>query len=293
MKESQRCVIYIRVSDPSQVENNILVTQEKICREFAKRNNYEVVKVFREEGKNAKAVTHRKQLLALLDYVKDKKAKISKVIVYKYARFSRKTDNGLYLEAMLAKKMVDVESATEPISEGPIGQFNKTILYATAQLENDMRAAVVKDNMKDLVMKGVWCWYPPIGYKRPPGSKEERAGKPPIIDPLLGPIIVQIFELAATGYFYYTQLATLANSMGFQYKVKKDEPWKKADHQVIQRILEKPFYYGLLVVKTWEIQQMGIHEPLVSKDLWLRANVLTNKKRDYSKQDNEIYPLKG
>ena len=293
MQKLDNCIIYIRVSDPSQVENNSLETQEKACRKYAERKKYKVVKIFREEGRSAKDYTNRKELMKLLKFVQNKKNKISKVIVYKYSRFSRKTNNGLYLEALLAKKKIDVESATEPITDGPIGQFNKTILYATGQLENDIKAAIVKDNMRSLVMKGVWCWYPPIGYKRPPGTREERAGKPPIVDPVLGPIVTQIFELAATGYYSYTQLARMANALGFRYRIKKKEAWKKADHKVIQRILEKPFYYGLMRVKKWDLEQMGIHEPLVSRDLWLRANVLTNKKKDYSKQDNEIYPMKG
>jgi len=46
----KRAVIYIRVSDPSQIENHSLETQDKICREYAKTKGYEVVKLFREEG---------------------------------------------------------------------------------------------------------------------------------------------------------------------------------------------------------------------------------------------------
>ena len=42
--------------------------------------------------------------MKLLKFVQNKKNKISKVIVYKYSRFSRKNNNGLYLEALLAKK---------------------------------------------------------------------------------------------------------------------------------------------------------------------------------------------
>ncbi len=40
----KRAVIYIRVSDPSQIENNSLETQEKYCRNFAKSHGYEVLK---------------------------------------------------------------------------------------------------------------------------------------------------------------------------------------------------------------------------------------------------------
>ena len=112
-------VIYIRVSDPSQVENNSLVTQEKICKDFAERNEYGVTKVFREEGLSGKN-TNRKALKDLLFYCYQKLNKVDAVIVYKLWRFSRDTGDGLELEAYLAKKGVQVLSATEPVQDDAV-----------------------------------------------------------------------------------------------------------------------------------------------------------------------------
>lgn len=52
--EKPRAVIYIRVSDPSQIENNSLETQLKTCQGYAERSGLEVVKTFSEEGVSAK-----------------------------------------------------------------------------------------------------------------------------------------------------------------------------------------------------------------------------------------------
>jgi DNA invertase Pin-like site-specific DNA recombinase len=53
--EKPRAVIYLRVSDPSQVENNSLKTQENICLQYAKSKGYEIAREpFRDEGFSAK-----------------------------------------------------------------------------------------------------------------------------------------------------------------------------------------------------------------------------------------------
>ena len=48
--EKPRSVIYIRVSDPSQIENNSLETQLKACQSYAERNGLQVVEIFSEEN---------------------------------------------------------------------------------------------------------------------------------------------------------------------------------------------------------------------------------------------------
>ena len=60
--EKLKAVIYLRVSDESQIKNNSLETQLISCRLFADANNLEVVKVFREEGVSAKHVHTRPEM---------------------------------------------------------------------------------------------------------------------------------------------------------------------------------------------------------------------------------------
>ena len=51
---NKQAVLYLRVSSEEQVENFSLNTQEEICRREALRRGFEVVEIFREEGKSAK-----------------------------------------------------------------------------------------------------------------------------------------------------------------------------------------------------------------------------------------------
>ena len=49
-------VIYVRVSTKEQTENLSLPTQLRACEEYCRRQGYEVLERFHEEGESAKAV---------------------------------------------------------------------------------------------------------------------------------------------------------------------------------------------------------------------------------------------
>jgi hypothetical protein len=56
-----RAVIYVRVSTKEQTENLSLPTQLRACEEYCRRQGYEIVERFHEEGESAKT-TDRSQL---------------------------------------------------------------------------------------------------------------------------------------------------------------------------------------------------------------------------------------
>ena len=60
-------VIYVRVSTKEQTENLSLPTQLRACEEYCRREGYEVLERFKEEGESAKA-TDRTEIQKLLKY---------------------------------------------------------------------------------------------------------------------------------------------------------------------------------------------------------------------------------
>lgn len=284
-----RAVIYVRVSDKSQIDNNSLETQEKACLDLIKARDYELAREpFREEGFTAKNLSGRPSLQELLLYCTNKKNKISLVIVYKLDRWARNTQDGLAAEALLSKYGVELISVLENISKDPTGTFLKTIFLGAAQWDNEMKGLRVSDNQKTMFKNGRWCWKPPIGYKRPTGSKEERKGKVSVIDKNLGPMIKTIFQEAGNGIKNKTSLANIVNSLGFGNYYNK-----KADCNLISKIVKNTFYYGLMYAPKWKLYQMGLHEPLIDENLWHRANSNLFGKRKYQSQDLDLFPLKG
>ena len=47
MQNKNKCLIYCRVSTKEQVEEgNSLTTQEKICKEYAEKNDYQIIDIY-------------------------------------------------------------------------------------------------------------------------------------------------------------------------------------------------------------------------------------------------------
>ena len=68
-------VIYVRVSTKEQTENLSLPTQLRACEEYCRRQGYEVVERFHEEGESAKT-TDRSQLQKLLTFCRLNKGRV-------------------------------------------------------------------------------------------------------------------------------------------------------------------------------------------------------------------------
>src|SRR5579871_3865165 len=101
MNESKWAVIYCRVSTREQVEEgNSLSTQEKMCKEYALKNGFEVKRVFIEEGESAKT-RNRTELKKLLEYCSNKKNQIQAIIAYKIDRISRNIDDYSQIRILL------------------------------------------------------------------------------------------------------------------------------------------------------------------------------------------------
>ncbi|MCL4415907.1 MAG: recombinase family protein, partial [Actinobacteria bacterium] len=111
IQKANKAVIYIRVSSEEQVENFSLKTQEEICRRDAKYKGYEIDQVFREEGKSAKTILGRPELLKMLDYCRKNKKDIQAVYVYRLDRLSRQTsdyfsgNNQAFLEVLVDQEL--------------------------------------------------------------------------------------------------------------------------------------------------------------------------------------------
>lgn len=287
--EKLRAVIYIRVSDQSQIDNNSLETQLKTCKAYAESNNYEIIQIFREEGMSAKHMQTRPEMRKLIDFCTIKKNRISAVILYKMDRWSRNVEEGLLVESLLAKYGVAVIPATEITEQNPIGKAVRTILMTMGQLDNELKGERVRDNMKTGFRNGFWQWKPRIGYKRPFKTKEENKGKPMIIDRELGEIVKALFIKASELPCSKKYLADYINKLGFKELYGND-----ADGRTVSRLISDSFYYGYMYGPKWKEYAWGKHKPLITQEIWERANVnLFGRKKKYKHQDNTIFPLKG
>ena len=115
--------------------------------------------------------------------------------------------------------------------------------------------------LRQKVRQGIYPGLAPLGYINDPRTKTV------VVHRKNAKLIRKIFELYATGTVRLENLSEILEQAGIQSKNK--------NHVHISRmsfILQNPFYYGHFRY-AGEIHE-GKHEPIITKDLWDRANVV-------------------
>jgi resolvase-like protein len=120
-------------------ENLSLPTQLRACEEYCRRQGYEIVECFHEEGESAKT-TDRSQLQKLLTFCRLNKGRVHFVVVFNLTRFARDKYDHFALRSLLQSLGISLRSATEPIDDTSTGKLMEGVLAAFAQVHNDARS---------------------------------------------------------------------------------------------------------------------------------------------------------
>ncbi|MCK5708398.1 MAG: recombinase family protein [Candidatus Aureabacteria bacterium] len=164
--------IYIRVSTEDQAkEGYSLEVQREYLESFAKREGYEIFKVYCDDGISAYS-TRRPALQKLLADAKNNKFDF--VLVYKIDRFSRKLKDLLNLVDELSSYGVGFKSATEPFDTSTsAGKLMFQQLGSFAEFERNRIAERVFPGMVKGVQAGNWqgARFSPFGYTYDKGKK--------------------------------------------------------------------------------------------------------------------------
>ena len=279
-EEMKRGIIYCRVSSKEQVEGTSLDSQERLCREYAERQDIEILKMYVEEGESAKTAD-RAEFKKALAFCANKKNNVNYFIVHKLDRFSRKQENHLTIRSILHLGGVELRSVTEPIDETPVGKVMEGVLTAFAEFDNNVRSERSQGGMLERVKEGIWCWPEPLGYYRP----TQGANIAP--QPEIAPLILLGFEEYSKGTHTYKSLATFLGDRGV--KTKKG---KIPCPQLMEKMIKNPIYWGFMNV--WG-GYMGTFEPIVSKELFDKCQEgFKNSSHSAPRsKSNPLFPLCG
>jgi DNA invertase Pin-like site-specific DNA recombinase len=281
--ENKKAVIYCRVSTKEQVdEGNSLVSQERICREYAMKEGYEVVQVFIERGESAKTA-RRKELQQMLDFCTKKKGVIQAVIAYKVDRISRNLGDYSVIRVRLKNAHVEIKSVTEHFEDTPAGRFMENIIANVGQFDNDVRAERCIGGMREAMYEGRYVWMAPTGYEN-----KKVNNKSTIVPSATAPLITEAFELVATGR--YSTEAIRLQMLEKGLVSKRGLPIHRGH---FFKLLRNPLYKG--TIKKFGETRPGLYEPLVSEELFNRVqNVLKGRinKTKYYVHENPDFPLR-
>jgi site-specific DNA recombinase len=272
-------VIYCRVSTTEQADNYSLETQEKACRAVCQREGLDVLIVF-SEAESAKTLD-RAEFQKMQEYCIANRKQVAAVVVYSVSRFSRVTHDHHSVKLLLDKVGIRLLSATEQISDTPMGRFTETLMSAQAQLDNELRAERTVDGMTSAVQSGEWVHRPPIGYI----ASDCPGGLRP--DPDRAELVQLAFEIYAQGELSAAEVRRKVTALGLRNK--RGTP---VSPQQFDKMLKNPVYAGIIRIPSWGMEAKGRFEPLVTEELFSRVMArLQGNARSKPRAGSEVSPL--
>jgi DNA invertase Pin-like site-specific DNA recombinase len=142
-----RAVLYLRASTEHQ--NYSTDHQEKSLYDYAKRNDLDVIRVYRDEGRSGLTLEGRKGLLQLLSEVQSGRADFDAILVYDVSRWGRfqDIDESSYYEYACRRAGISISYCAEPFSNdgSPLAAILKVLKRAmAAEFSRELSAKVFR-----------------------------------------------------------------------------------------------------------------------------------------------------
>jgi DNA invertase Pin-like site-specific DNA recombinase len=254
-----KAVLYTRVSSDEQKKKGFsLDYQEKQGREYAERNNLQIIKIFTESFTAKKP--GRPMFNEMISFVR--KHKVQHLIFLKSDRASRNGVDSAALVYMAERESFNIHLIQDGLCLNRNSRPTDFLIFEM----NNVFANFYPRNLSievttKLLEKAEQGFYPvrsPIGYQRKPKLKKAYLQ----IDIEKAPFIKRIFELYSTGEYSYSSLAEKMREEGFMVS-----PAVKCGKSNIEDILNNPIYMGDFVYKGKRYFNAK-HEPIVSRELY-------------------------
>ena len=166
MKETKpQVAIYVRVSTQEQAAQGYsLDAQQESLENYAKALGYDIYKIYRDEGKSAKDIKHRPEMVQML---KDAEGhKFQAIFIYKLDRFSRSLKDLILTIDHLKEIGIDFVSLQDKIeTTSASGKLMFHIISAFAEFERNIIGDRTKFGMQRKVKEGGFITKAPRGYK--------------------------------------------------------------------------------------------------------------------------------
>jgi len=165
MNTTKKCAVYVRVSTQDQAKHGIsLRAQEEALKNYAKAQDYEIFKVYKDEGKSGKDIVHRP---AMQEMLRDSELrKFQAIFIYKLDRFSRSLMDLITTIEQLKDWGIDFVSLQDKIeTTSATGKLMFHIISAFAEFERNVTSERTKFTMNSKFRGGNLVTKAPKGYR--------------------------------------------------------------------------------------------------------------------------------
>ncbi len=272
---SKVAVLYARVSSKEQAEGYSVPAQLDLLTGYAKKHGYCIERVF-TEAETAKQAGRKafRQMLAFLKEHPD----VNVVLVEKTDRIYRNFQDyvALDIDAMgLELHLVKEGEVLSKESRSHQKLIHRIKVVMAQNYVDNLSEEVVK-GLDQKAKQGKWPTYAPFGYRNDLGQHT--------ISPHAeeAPAVVKLFELAASGNHNLNALRKAVYDVGVRSRRTKRVLCK----QEVARILANPIYSGPFIWKGKTHE--GTHTPLITRDLFERANITMGLKSRPKKNKHDF-----
>jgi site-specific DNA recombinase len=288
---SSKVAIYARVSTEEQAEEGYSIQgQLETLRQYASMNNWKIVDEYVDEGISGKTIEARPELQRMLHDAS--KGRFNIVLVWKISRLSRNLYNTLGLFQYFEENNIQFISYSENFdTSNPIGKLAMQIMGSVSEMERNTLAENVKMGMKQKAMQGGWNGGVVLGYDSLDGKLH--------VNEQEATIVCRIFNEYCSGKGLRA-ISNQLNKEGFRTKRKRHFSINS-----ISQILDNPIYVGKISwnkLENWSekrrkgtnpnpILVAGMHEPIISEELWNTAKERRKSKSFKQRASHEPFLL--
>ena len=274
---------YARVSTDKDDQLNSLENQSNYFREMISENkNWHLVGEYIDEGISGTSVKNRDNFLKMIE--DSKNGKLDLIVTKEISRFSRNVvDSIKYTEELLNNGTVVFFISDNINTIYPDSEFRLALMSSLAQDEVRKLSERVKFGIKRMIKDGKIIGGNLTGYYKKDGKM--------IINEEEKEVIEILFNLYATGKYSFESISDILYKKG--YKNKNGNPYSGT---TLKKLLINPRFKGYYTANLTRIESYKTHkkvnipkeeqiiyktdliEPIVSEELWDKANDLYKKR---------------
>ena len=285
-KEKIKVYLYTRVSTTMQIDGYSLDAQKTKMKAFCDYNEYEIAGEYEDAGKSGKSIEGRVSFNQMMEDIKSGKDEVSYVLVFKLSRFGRNAADVLAtLQVMqdFGVNLICVEDGID--SSKDAGKLMISVLSAVAEIERENIRVQTMEGRMQKAREGKWNGgFAPYRYSLIDGKLEVNEEEAVAIRMIFDQYVNT--DLGANGIAKYLE------NHGIHKIARQNGKNPLFDAALIRRIIQNPVYSGKIsygrrrtekvhgtrneyrqVKKDDYLLVDGLHEALVSEEVWEQAQV--------------------
>ena len=269
-----------------QIDGYSLDAQKTKMKAFCDYNEYEIAGEYEDAGKSGKSIEGRVSFNQMMEDIKSGKDGVSYVLVFKLSRFGRNAADVLAtLQVMqdFGVNLICVEDGID--SSKDAGKLMISVPSAVAEIEREKIRVQTMEGRMQKAMEGKWNGgFAPYGYSLIDGKLEVNEEEAVAIRMIFDQYVNT--DLGANGIAKYLE------NHGIHKIARQNGKNPLFDAALIRRIIQNPVYSGKIsygrrrtekvhgtrneyrqVKKDDYLLVDGLHEALVSEEVWEQAQV--------------------